>query len=217
MSAKIISIGNQKGGAGKSTTTMQLAGSLARRGFKVLVVDADQQATSTRWSAQSEDTPFPATVVSLAAAGGKLHREVQKFVGDYDFILVDCPPSVIDPTPQSAFLVSDLVLIPTRPSLPDIWAVKETLDLIEKAKVINEAVKVAILLNAKQPNTQLGKDSLSVLSEFDATLLKTSFANRQAYAQSVVIGGTVHDVQGSKPAQTEVESLTDEVLGLLQA
>lgn len=216
MPAKIISVGNQKGGAGKSTTTMQLAGSLTRRGFKVLVVDADQQATSTRWSAQSESTPFPATVVGLAAAGGKLHREVQKFVSDYDFIVVDCPPSVIDPTPQSAFLVSDLVLIPTRPSLPDIWAVKETLDLIEKAKTINEDVKVAILLNAKQSNTQLGKDSLAVLSEFDAILLKTSFANRQAYAQSVVLGSTVHDVPGAKPAQFEVEALTDEILAILQ-
>lgn len=216
MPAKIISVGNQKGGAGKSTTTMQLAGTLSRRGFKVLVVDADQQATSTRWSAQA-DTPFPATVVGLAAAGSKLHREVQKFVNDYDFILVDCPPSVIDPTPQSAFLVSDLVLIPTRPSLPDIWAVKETLDLIEKAKTINEDVKVAILLNAKQPNTQLSKDSRAVLSEFEATLLKTSFANRQAYAQSVVLGSTVHDVPGAKPAQSEVEALTDEILELLQA
>lgn len=215
MPAKIISVGNQKGGAGKSTTTMQLAGTLSRRGFKVLVVDADQQATSTRWSAQA-DTPFPATVVGLAAAGSKLHREVQKFVNDYDFILVDCPPSVIDPTPQSAFLVSDLVLIPTRPSLPDIWAVKETLDLIEKAKTINDDVKVAILLNAKQPNTQLSKDSLAVLSEFEATLLKTSFANRQAYAQSVVLGSTVHDVSGAKPAQLEVEALTDEILELLQ-
>lgn len=216
MPAKIISVGNQKGGAGKSTTTMQLAGTLSRRGFKVLVVDADQQATSTRWSAQA-DTPFPATVVGLAAAGSKLHREVQKFVNDYDFILVDCPPSVIDPTPQSAFLVSDLVLIPTRPSLPDIWAVKETLDLIEKAKTINEDVKVAILLNAKQPNTQLSKDSLAVLSEFEATLLKTSFANRQAFAQSVVLGSTVHDVPSAKPAQLEVEALTDEILELLQA
>ena len=216
MNAKIISIGNQKGGAEKSTTTMQLAGCLARRGFKVLVVDADAQATSTRWSAQSEDVPFPATVVGLAAAGGKLHREIKKFVNDYDFILIDCPPSVIEPAPQSAFLVSNLVLIPTRPSLPDIWAVKETLNLVEKARTVNEDVKVAILLNAKQANTQLGRDSLAVLSEFDATLLKTAFTNRQAYAQSVVLGGTVHDVPTSKPAQLEVEAVTDELLELLQ-
>ncbi len=86
-----------------------------------------------------------------------------------------------------------------------------------RMQFFNEDVKVAILLNAKQPNTQLSKDSLAVLSEFEATLLKTSFANRQAFAQSVVLGSTVHDVPSAKPAQLEVEALTDEILELLQA
>jgi len=215
MAAKIISVGNQKGGVGKSTVTMQLAGSLSRRGFKVLVVDADEQATATRWSAMSEEKPFPANVVGLAASGAKLHRELQKFIDQYDFILVDCPPSVSSPTPQSAFLVSDLVLIPTRPSLADIWAVQETIKLIERAKAVNDGVRAAILLNAKQPNTQLGRDAAEILEGFDAVLLKTTFHLRQAYAQSIVLGGTVHDVPGGKPAQVEVEELTTEVLELL--
>lgn len=119
------------------------------------------------------------------------------------------------PTPQSAFLVSDLVLIPTRPSLTDIWAVQETIKLIERAKAINEGVRAAILLNAKQPNTQLGRDAAEMLEGFDAVLLKTTFHLRQAYAQSIVLGGTVHDVSGGKPAQLEVEALTTEILELL--
>lgn len=215
MTAKIISIGNQKGGVGKSTTTMQLAGALSRRGFKVLVVDADEQATATRWSAMSEETLFPANVIGLAASGSKLHREIQKFVDQYDIILVDCPPSVSAPTPQSAFLVSDLVLIPTRPSLADIWAVQETIKLIERAKAVNEGIQAAILVNAKQPNTQLGRDATEILKGFDAILLKSTLHLCQAYAQSVVLGGTVHDVPSGKPARVEVENLTTEVLSLL--
>lgn len=215
MAAKIISIGNQKGGVGKSTVTMQLAGALSRCGFKVLVVDADEQATVTKWSAMSDETPFPAHVVGLAASGAKLHREIQKFVDLYEFILVDCPPSVSAPTPQSAFLVSDLVLIPTRPSLADIWAVQETIKLIERARAVNDGVRSAILLNARQSNTQMGRDAADVLASFEAPLLKTTFHLRQAYAQSVALGGTVHDVPGAKQAQQEVDSLTDEVLGLL--
>ena len=215
MTARIISIGNQKGGVGKSTVTMQFAGSLSRRGLKVLVVDADEQATATKWSAMSEEIPFPATVVGLAASGSKLHRELQKFVDQYDYVLVDCPPSVSSPTPQSAFLVSDLVLIPTRPSLTDIWAVQETIKLIERAKAINEGIQTAILQNAKQPNTHLSRDAEGILKGFDAVLLKTTFHLRQAYAQSVVLGSTVHDVPGGKPAQVEVEAFTDEVLALL--
>lgn len=216
MTAKIISVGNQKGGAGKTTTTMQLAVALAEK-HKVLVVDADQQATATKWAAMAEDEkPFPASVIGLAAAGGKIHREIQKLADQYDFILVDCPPSVESPVPQAAFLVSDLVLIPTRPSLPDIWAVQETIALIERAKAINDTIKAAILVNALQPNTQLGRDALEILGKFDAHLFKTTFHQRQAYPQSVVFGGSVAAVPGAKPAQQEVKALVKEVLVLLK-
>jgi chromosome partitioning protein len=215
MAAKIISVGNQKGGVGKTTVTMQLAGALSRD-YKVLVADADEQATASKWAAMAEGEPFPAAVVGLAAAGAKIHRELQRLSEQYDFILVDCPPSVSSPVPQAAFLVSDLVLIPTRPSLPDIWAVQETLRLVERAKVINESIKSAILVNALQPNTQLGRDAVEIINQFDAYLLKTSLHQRQAYPQSVVLGGTVSQVSGAKPAQAEVQALVKELLSLLE-
>ena len=84
MPAKIITVANQKGGSGKTTVSMQLAGTLARRGYRVLVVDADPQATATRWAASaSDEIPFPASVVGLSAANEKVHREVRKFIDDY--------------------------------------------------------------------------------------------------------------------------------------
>jgi chromosome partitioning protein len=55
MTAKIITVANQKGGSGKTTVSMQVAGTLARRGNKVLVVDADPQGTATRWAASADD------------------------------------------------------------------------------------------------------------------------------------------------------------------
>ena len=72
MAAKIIAVVNQKGGSGKTTVSMQLAGALARRKNKVLVVDADPQGTATRWAASAlDETPFPASVVGLSAASTK--------------------------------------------------------------------------------------------------------------------------------------------------
>lgn len=214
MAAKIIGVGNQKGGVGKSTVTMQLAGAFSAR-YSVLVVDADEQATAMRWAAMAEEKPFPTSVVGLAAAGAKIHRELQRLSASYDIILVDCPPSVSSPTPQSVFLVSDLVLIPTRPSLADIWAVQETIKLIERAKTVNESIKTAVLLNAVQSNTQLSRDSQEILSGFDALLLQTQLHLRQAYPQSVVFGGTVHSVSGAHAAKAEVEALASELQNLL--
>ena len=101
--ARIIALVNQKGGPGKTTLAMHLAGELARRGARVMVADADPQATATRWAAAApEDLPFPAAVAGLAATDGRIHRELRKFIDVFDFVVVDCPPSADSPVSQRA-------------------------------------------------------------------------------------------------------------------
>jgi chromosome partitioning protein len=219
VTAKIITTANQKGGSGKTTTTMQVAGALARRGCKTLVIDADPQGTATRWAASAEDDkPFPATVAGLAAAGGKVHREIQKFLEDYDYILVDCPPAVESPVPQSALLVSDLALIPVIPSPADLWAATGTQKLIDTIGTINERLQVRIIANMCQPLTTIARDALDLLSEFGIPLAQSRLHLRTVYRQSAVFGGTVHDMgDKAKLAITEIESLTDEILGILHS
>ena len=217
MPAKIISVVNQKGGSGKTTVSMQLAGALACRGNKVLVVDADPQGTATRWAASADDEkPFPASVVSLSAAGTKVHREVRKFVDDYHYIIIDCPPAADSPVPQSALLIADLALVPIIPSPLDMWAAVAIRQVIENVGDINEDLQARLVLNQCQPNTTLAKEALEVLPEFGIDLCGTYIHQRQVYRQSAVFGQTVHDF-GSKaaPAIKEVEALTGEVLALL--
>jgi chromosome partitioning protein len=148
MAAKVVAVVNQKGGSGKTTLTMQLAGTLAQRGVKVLVVDADSQGTATRWSSSApDDTPFPAAVVGLSAAGNKVHREVAKFTDDFALIMIDCPPAIESPVPQSALLIADLALVPIIPSPPDLWAAVGIRQLIETLKTINEGLQARLVIN----------------------------------------------------------------------
>lgn len=217
MTAKIIAVVNQKGGSGKTTLSMQLAGALARRQNKVMVVDADPQGTATRWAATAEDDkPFPASVVGLSAASAKVHREVKKFVDDYHYIIIDCPPAADSPVPQSALLVADLALVPIIPSPLDMWAAVGIRHVIENVSGVNEDLKARLVINQCQPNTTLAKEALEVLPEFGIDLCKTYVHQRQVYRQSAVFGQTVHDF-GSRAAAAveEVESLTDDVLALL--
>ena len=95
MNAKIISVINQKGGCGKTTIAMNLAGTLKiRHNKKVLIVDGDSQASATKWAGcASEETPFPCNVISLANATSKAHRSIRNFMMDYDFIIIDCSPN----------------------------------------------------------------------------------------------------------------------------
>jgi len=217
MTAKIITVANQKGGSGKTTIAMQLAGTLGRNNNKVLVIDADPQGTATRWAASAEeDKPFRARVAGLSAAGGRVHREVKKFIDDFDYIVVDCPPAVDSPVPQSALLISDLVLVPVIPSPADLWAATGIQKLIDNAQEINEKLEARLIANMCQPNTLLAKDSLDVLEEFGIPLATSRLHLRTAYRRSAVYGDTVHG-QGSTAQQAinEVNTLIDEVLGIL--
>lgn len=216
MPASIITIANQKGGCGKTTLTMQLAGSLSEQNYRVLVIDADPQATATRWASSADETPFPATVAGLAMAGGKVHREIQKYIQDYDYILVDCPPAVESPIPQSALLVSDLVLVPVIPSPADLWAATGIQQLIENAQGINESLQARLVPNMQQTNTTLAKEALDVLNDFGMPVLP-GLSLRTAFRQSAVFGNSVH-AMGSKAQQAieEIETICSEVLAILK-
>ena len=216
MTAKIITAANQKGGSGKTTVSMQLAGSLARRGGRVLVVDADPQGTATRWAATAEDDhPFPASVVGLSAASTKVHREVKKFINDFQYIIIDCPPAADSPVPQSALLISDIVLVPVIPSPLDMWAAVGIKQVIFNMSEINEELQARLVLNQCQPRTTLTQETLEILPEFGLELSKTALHHRQVYRQSAVFGQTVHDL-GNKVAIQEIEHLADEVLSLIE-
>jgi chromosome partitioning protein len=217
MTAKIIAIVNQKGGAGKTTTSMQLAGTIARKEKKVLVVDADPQATATRWaSSAADDTPFLAHVVGLSAATEKLHREVKKFIDNYDVIIIDCPPAADSPVPQSALIIADLAIVPILPSPLDLWATVGIKQVIENARTINESLEARLLLNQIQPRTTLAQESMEVLGEFGIPLFQTELRQRQAYRQSAAFGATVHEfLPKSKEAAQEMNALYQEVAALL--
>ncbi len=218
MTAKIIAVVNQKGGTGKTSIAMNLAGSLAHRGNKILVVDADPQGTATRWAASaSEEKLFPASVIGLSAANTKVHQEVKKFIDDYDWIIIDCPPAADSPIPQSALLIADLALIPLIPSPLDMWASVGIRKVIQNVLTINETLKARLVFNQYQSQTSLAKEAAEILLEFGIEQCKTKIGSRQVYRQSAVFGYTVHDYgTKAKEAIKEIENLTDELLQVLE-
>lgn len=218
MPAHVISVFNQKGGCGKTTVAIHLAGSLALRQRRSLVVDMDPQGTSTRWSANApDDKPFPAALINLAQMGGKMHRELKNHIDNYDYIIIDCPPSIESPVPSSALLVSDLALIPAVPSPADIWAIVEAKRLVANAQAINEALAMRVVANMVQRNLSITRSALAVLSEDpQAPLLEAKLGLRAAFRECQAVGGTVHVIPRANEAVSEVEALTDEVMALLQ-
>ena len=220
--AHIIALVNQKGGPGKTTLTMHLAGALARRGSKVLIVDADPQATATRWAATAPDeTPFPAAVAGLGNITDRLHREIRKFIGDYDYLIIDCPPSADSPISQSALLVADLALVPVIPSPPDLWAGIAIRQVLEAVETVNEGLQARLLINQRKPGTRLAGKTLELLPKYGIPILKTQIADREAFRHAAAAGLTAAGLTAAdlgRPATAaaaDIEALPDEVLGLL--
>lgn len=211
----IISVCNQKGGCGKTTITMALAAAFAHRGHRVLVVDGDPQGSASTWSANApEEQPFPAVVVNLSHAGRNLPREVKKMIGDYELVLIDCPPSVDSPVPQAALLITDLALIPLIPSPADMAAATPFIHLVENARSINEGLQGRIVANMVQKNTKVAAGYLEQFEALPLPTLDTHLSLRTGHRQACALGSSVYGI-GDREAIREIEGLLNELVALL--
>ena len=217
MDTRIIVLTNQKGGCGKTTVCMQLAGALGRQGRKVLVVDADTQGTASRWAAcADEKTPFPAMISGMGAIGSKVHQEVKKYIGQYEYIFIDCPPAKDSLIPRSALVIACVALIPVIPSPADLWAVDGIQPLINEAKIHNEKLRALIIPNMCT-NTNTSKGTLESLINLGMDITTTTLGDRIAYRESAVVGGTVYDLktESAVKAQEEITSLKKELIRIM--
>lgn len=211
--ARIFACSNLKGGVGKSTCALTVAATLATSGKKVLVVDADPQGTATYWAGSSpEAAPFPATVIGLSHAQGKLHQLVRPMVDDYEYIVIDCPPSAREPATQSALLISDLCLVPFQPTPADMWATQEMADLITRARELNPTLKALAIANRVTRST-LAREVLAVAREGTIPLLQTTLGTRTSFQEAAVRGSTPALMGfAHKMAAAEAQALTLEIL-----
>jgi chromosome partitioning protein len=204
----IIGMLNQKGGVGKTTLAVHVADALARRGKRVLLVDADPQGSALDWAAARKGKPlFP--VAGLPRSS--IHNELPGLAKGYEFVLIDGPPRVYD-VAKSAVMASDLVLIPVQPSPYDVWAAKEIVDMLREATIYKPDLKSAFVINRKIVNTALGRDVVEALGEYPTPVLKTAICQRVALAESAAQGQTVFETAPDNPAGRELEELVNDIL-----
>lgn len=212
-SRNICALLSQKGGVGKTTVAMQLAGGLAASGYRVAVADLDPQESALRWAASATaKQPFPATVRALGGSLETIAAGVRELARGADMVLLDCPPSIEHPHTLAALELAGLVLIPVVPSPTDLWSTRAVEHLVQLAMARRPQLRAALLPNRVQ-RTALASDVLEVLRDFSLPVLDVALGQRNAYAQSAVAGASVLDLgRSAQAAREEVERLVAAVM-----
>lgn len=253
--ARIISLANQKGGVGKTTTTINLGAALAERGQRVLLADFDPQgALSVGVGVNSieldqtiynllldrqcrfEDVVVKTNMVGVELLPGNIdlsaaevvlvsevarEQALKRVLGpirdDYDFVLIDCPPSLGLLT-VNALTASDGVIIPLECEFFALRGMALLVDTIEKVRDrLNPELDIeGVVATMYDGRTLHGKEVLSRVREaFAARLFETTIPRTVRFAEAPVAGESILAYAPNTKGAQAYQSLAKEVLGVV--
>ena len=203
----IIALVGNKGGAGKTTLSVNLAAGLARQA-SVAVVDADPQGSAVQWRVFSDGQKN----VPVHAASEQLREQASKLLAENDYVVFDCPPSVHATQTKDVLAFCDLALIPVQPSPVDLWATVHIEAAVQTARQANRNLRAYLLINQMEPRTTLSRLVRDALSEIGLPVANTVLRRRAIYRSSALEGKSVFDMgRRGAEAAAELEQLIQEV------
>ncbi len=206
----IITVGNVKGGCGKTTIATNLAVLSATAGQKTLLIDCDVQGSSMDWrSCRSDEAKH---IHCVAINKPTIHKDIAD-LGNFDCTIVDAGGRDNDLF-RSAIMACERLLVPLTPSPYDIWSSEDTLKMLKEARIY-KSIEATIILNQVIPNTNLSKEVLPLLEdlskEYEFKIAQTSLGSRQDFKKSVNDGEGVVEYSPESKASIEIQNLYKEI------
>lgn len=211
----IFTIGGIKGGSGKTTIAVSLAVMLSSKGRKVLLVDADKQATATDFSQWRTETRGDTGFTSIQLADIQVRNEVLKLKSDYDDVIIDAGGR--DTASQrAALVVSDFLIAPFAPKSFDIWTLEQVIELIKEMQIANPNLKSYAVLNKVDYNQNDIAEARQYIEDSGVLeVLKNCLFERKVFANAAAAGLAVTEFKPRNPkAIKEMELLFDEISSL---
>ncbi len=189
---------SQKGGSGKTTLSGHLAVQAQSVGAgPVVLIDIDPQGSLADWwnEREAEMPAFAQTTVSRLAADLALLRRQ-----GFKLAVIDTPPAITMAI-QSVISVSELIVIPTRPSPHDLRAVGATVDLCERS-----GKPLLFVVNGATPRAKITSEAIIALSQH-GTVAPVTVHHRTDFAGSMIDGRTVMEVNARSRSTQEITQL----------
>lgn len=196
---KIITIAHQKGGVGKSTLALNLAYRFSKE-VATGLTDTDPQGSTMQLKDIVEG-------IDIIKYEGVKHLRTQP----YEVIFIDTPPYLTE-NMIPIFLESDFVLIPTKAGVPDIMAIRATIELVKEAQIKKPELKAGIVLNMVKPRASITEQAREQLEKYDLPIL-AEIRDRVVFNNTFLSGGI--STGTDQQAIQELEHLTTQILNLL--
>ena len=161
----IVAVLGEKGGTGKTTLAVHLAGWRVDAGREVMLIDADRQGSASLW-AESRHGQQLATPTSVQKFDSGLLRAIRDLARRYDDIVVDIG-SGEGASIESVLRVADIAIVPVQPNGLDIWTMGLLDELTAAALENNDGLKVWAVLNRASPH-HAGRDVQDALAALQA-------------------------------------------------
>lgn len=212
----IIVLGGTKGGPGKTTVLLNCAVEMARRGFRVLLIDGDKQRSLAKWHARRTEAGHEPRM-TLVEKRGDMSATITDLAAHYDYVFVDVGGDD-NIEMRTAMAVADKLLVVLRPSQFDAETLEEFTPVINQAKAFNPKLDVRALFS--QVPTYDGEDESDDIKDYVAefeelTPLTSSIGHRKRFRDSITEGLGVLEMPTSSRSQgtakREILSVVEEV------
>lgn len=224
----VISCISPKGGCGKTTLAVNLAGALSDLGKTVILIDLDPRGSATRWSVNAPERgnqsgfSLKDDVYSVKIGGSFRAQQIKSEVGYFldktksDIVIIDTPPGDQEDTLEVAKL-SDLVLVPTTPSPLDLWMTNDAVNIARNArsKVGGFMPRISLVPCRLISGTILTRELTRALNDMGEPVAP-GISQRMALVECVMAKQVISTFAANSPAHKEFKALAEHVVGRIQ-
>lgn len=209
----ILTVGNTKGGVGKTTLAVNLAIARALAGRDVWLIDGDRQGTAqTAISIRADAGHQPGIACATYPDGPTLRTQVQQQASKFDDIVIDAGGR--DSTAlRAALVLSDVLLVPFQPRSYDVWALNDIAALVDEARSVRDGLRVYAVLNCADPGTSSTDNAEAAAAVADVPqfeYLPLPIRRRKAFANAAGAGMSVLEIKpADKKANEEINAIVN--------